>query len=234
MIGSFFMTMCLLMHHISCSFFCKTSNHPGDSAPRKPRFGALWLLVFPQTKIIFEREEISNRLWDSGKYHGAADGDWENCVKSQDVYFEGDRGVTVPCTVFLASPIFFRCLYLSDYKTGYLLDRPRISSSVCNSNKGQISQACNLESDFKLTMTNTSYYRLSACLPGIVGKTELEGTTESFTRDLFHPPILFAFLQGFLQQMHWKSIKKWRKLFIFGNSLHHNHLYINLMSCHTQ
>ena len=36
------------------------SNHPGDSAPLQPRFGAQPLLAFPQTKITFEREEISD------------------------------------------------------------------------------------------------------------------------------------------------------------------------------
>ena len=40
--------------------FGETSNHPGDSAPLQPRFGALQLLAFPQTKITFEREEISD------------------------------------------------------------------------------------------------------------------------------------------------------------------------------
>ena len=35
-------------------FFGKTSNHPGDSAPLQPRFGALRLLAFPKTK---------NHLW---------------------------------------------------------------------------------------------------------------------------------------------------------------------------
>ena len=50
-------------------FFGKTSNHPSDSGPLQPRFGALWL-PFPKTKITFEREEISDCWWDSGKYEG--------------------------------------------------------------------------------------------------------------------------------------------------------------------
>ena len=53
-------------------FFGKTSNHPGDSAPLQLRFNALRLLAFPKTKITFEREEISDYLWDSGKYDWAA------------------------------------------------------------------------------------------------------------------------------------------------------------------
>ena len=66
-IGSFIMTTYSLMHHVLCRVFCETSNHPDDSAPLQPRFGTLWLLAFPKTKITFEREEISDHWWDSGK-----------------------------------------------------------------------------------------------------------------------------------------------------------------------
>ena len=84
---------------MSCAeVFGKTSNHPSDSALLQPRFGALWLLAFPNTKLTFEREEISDHWWDSGKYNGAAGGDWENCVRSQGAYFERDF---VLCTMFL-------------------------------------------------------------------------------------------------------------------------------------
>ena len=98
-------------------FFGKTSNHRSDSAPLQPRFGALWLLAFPKSKITLEREEISQCWWDSGKYNGAG---WQfhkgfcrvfwteedvlgNCVRSQGAYFEGDWGVIVLQTVFLVS-----------------------------------------------------------------------------------------------------------------------------------
>ena len=104
-------------------FFGKTSHHPGDSVPLHPRFGALWLLAFPKTKITFEREEISDWRWDSGKHDGAADGNWENCVRSQGAYFEGDWGTIVLCIMFLVSSIFFnKCLCFSYCMTGYLLD----------------------------------------------------------------------------------------------------------------
>ena len=98
---------------MSCEeFFGKTSNHPGDSACLQPWFGALWLRAFPKTKITFERGEISYRWWDLGKYEGAADGNWENCVRSQDAYFEGDSGIIVLRSIFLVSCIFFNnCLY---------------------------------------------------------------------------------------------------------------------------
>ena len=54
-----------MLAHVSCpySFFCKITNYPGDSAPLQPRFGALWLLAFPKTKITFERKEISDCQW---------------------------------------------------------------------------------------------------------------------------------------------------------------------------
>ena len=90
---------------MSCAdFFCETSNHPGDSAPLQPRFGTLWLLAFPKTKITFEKEEISDHRWDAGKYNWAADGDWENCVRSQGDSFEGNWGVSLPyvqCFLYL-------------------------------------------------------------------------------------------------------------------------------------
>ena len=111
--------------HASCLVqLCgETSTRPGYSVPLKPRYGALWLLVFPQTKITFEREEISNCQWDSGKYGGAADGDWENCVRSQGAYLEGDWSFIVLCTIFLVSCIFFnKCLFFI-LLAGYFLDR---------------------------------------------------------------------------------------------------------------
>ena len=105
-------------------FFCKTSNHTGDSAPLQPRFGTLNLLAFPKIKITFEREEISDHWWDLGKYVGAGDGNWENGGRSHGAYFEGDSGILVLCTMFLVSCIFFnKCLYFSYYLAGYLLGR---------------------------------------------------------------------------------------------------------------
>ena len=63
------------LHACSCTmscgeFFGDTSNHPGDSAPLQPRLDTLTTSGFPQTKIIFEREESSDHWWDSGKYDG--------------------------------------------------------------------------------------------------------------------------------------------------------------------
>ena len=86
----------------SCAeIFGKKSDHRGDSALLQSRFGTLWLLAFSKTKITFEREEISDNWWDSGKYDRVANGDWENCVRSWGAYFEGHWGVIVLCTIFL-------------------------------------------------------------------------------------------------------------------------------------
>ena len=105
-IVSLIMVMCPLMHHVSCRDFGETSNHPGESAPVQLRFGTLWLLAIPKTKITFEREEISDHWWGSGNYNGAADSNWENCVRYQGGNFEGNWGLIGLCTMFLVSCIF--------------------------------------------------------------------------------------------------------------------------------
>ena len=70
-------------HACSCitsqaEIFGETSNYPRDSAPLQPK-----------TKITFEREEIPDPQWDSGKYDAAADSNWENCVRSQGPTLKG-------------------------------------------------------------------------------------------------------------------------------------------------
>ena len=124
-IGNWWLTVSspvhLLMYHVLCRGFWEASNHSGDSVTLQPRFGALWLLAFPKTKITFERKEISDHWWNSGKYDGAADGDWENCVMSQGAYWS----IIILCTMFLISCIFFnKCLYFSYNMSVYFLDRP--------------------------------------------------------------------------------------------------------------
>ena len=111
------------MHHVSCRDFGKT-NHPDDLALLQPRFGAQQLLAFSNTKITFEREEISDHQWDSEKYNGTADSTWESYVRSQGAHFEGDWGIIVLCTMFPVSCIFFnKCLYFSYCLAGWFLDR---------------------------------------------------------------------------------------------------------------
>ena len=123
-IGSFITTMHSLMHHVSCRDAVKHQITQMTEHPLQPRFGALQCLAFSKTKITIEREEISDHQWDSGKYDGVADGDWENGVRSQGAYFEWAWGVIVLCTMFLISCIFFnKCLYFSYCMVGYLLER---------------------------------------------------------------------------------------------------------------
>ena len=86
--GNWWLAASLWQHTCSCIMSCaeifsETANHPGDSAPLQFRFGALQVLAFSKIEITFEREAISDHWWDSGKYKGAADGNWENCVRSQ-------------------------------------------------------------------------------------------------------------------------------------------------------
>ena len=73
-IGSFITTRCPLLHHILCRVFLQNIKLSTWLSPLQPRFGALPLLAFPKTKITFEREKISDRQWDSGKYDGTTDG----------------------------------------------------------------------------------------------------------------------------------------------------------------
>ena len=94
-------------------------------SPPQSRFGTLWCGAFLKTKITFEREEISDHQWDSGKYSEAADGDWESCVRSQVDYFEGQWGVIVLCTMYLASSsinvFIFHSACLDTFWTEYIL-----------------------------------------------------------------------------------------------------------------
>ena len=146
---SFITTTCLFMYHISCSFLVKHQITQVTQPLKQHRFGTLWLLAFPKTKITFERKEISDCQWDSGKYNGEADGDWENC--------EGDSASLsyVQCFLYLVSSSInvsiFHITWLDTFWTDFILawretgkmgeeDRreeekrsQRIGSNVCNS-----------------------------------------------------------------------------------------------------
>ena len=75
--GNWWLAASSWQHARSCitsgaEFFGETSNHPGDSASSEAIFSTPGLLAFPKTKIAFERGEISDCQWDSGKYDRAA------------------------------------------------------------------------------------------------------------------------------------------------------------------
>ena len=145
-IGSFITTMCPLMFHVSCRVFGKTSNYPGASALLQPRFSNLWLQAFPQSKITFQgkRFQTVNEIQgntmrqlmaiprkDIAECFEQWKRCWENCVRSQAVYFEMGWGVIVLCIMFLISCIFFnKCLYISCHMAGYFLDRPHICRTL--------------------------------------------------------------------------------------------------------
>ena len=100
-IGSFITTICPLMYYGSCRVFWWNIKSPRALSPTTAQIWHAGLLAFPKTKITFERDEISNHWWDSGKYNRTADGDWDNCVRSQGAYFEGDWGIIVLSKMFL-------------------------------------------------------------------------------------------------------------------------------------
>ena len=113
--------------------FGETTHHPGKSAPFQSWFGALWLLAFPKTKITFEREEISDRQWDLGKYDRAAYGNWENRVRCQGAGFEGDWGVTVlcQCLLYLVSSLINVSIFHSTWLDTFWTDlAPTLTSCL--------------------------------------------------------------------------------------------------------
>ena len=98
-----------IMSHAEC--FGETSNHPGDWAPYSPDLVPCDFWLFPKLKSPL-KEKIFQNINEIQEYDREADGDWENCVRSQGACFEGDWGVIVLCTIFLVSCIFFsKCLF---------------------------------------------------------------------------------------------------------------------------
>ena len=110
-------------------------------SPLQPRFGALQLLAFPKTKITFEREEVSDHLWDSRKYDEelmvigrtvwgpkvpALKGTEVSLPYIQYFLYVGTSHVQYFLYVGRSCIFFNKCLYFSYYITGYLLDRPHI------------------------------------------------------------------------------------------------------------
>ena len=95
MIGSFITTMCPLIHHILSGFFLWSINSPRWLSPTTAQIWHSATSGFSQNYNHLWKEEISDQWWDSGKYDGAADGNWENCVRSQGAYLE--RGLKHRC-----------------------------------------------------------------------------------------------------------------------------------------
>ena len=64
---------------------------------------------------------------DSGKYDdGAADGNWENCARSQGAYFEGNWGITVLCAMFLVSSLVNVSIFHSTWLDTFWTDLSKL------------------------------------------------------------------------------------------------------------
>ena len=114
------------MHHVSCRVFWQNIKSPRWLSPTTAQIWHPVTFALPKTKITFEREDISNHRWNSGKSDGGADGYWENCVRSQGAYFDGDWDVIAPCTMFLVSVSssinvsIFHSTWLDTFRTGLI------------------------------------------------------------------------------------------------------------------
>ena len=67
--------MCPLLNHISWRVFCQNIKSSRWLRPCKAHIWCCMTSGFSKTKITFEKKEIPDHRWDSGKYDGAADGD---------------------------------------------------------------------------------------------------------------------------------------------------------------
>ena len=122
---------CLLRHHVSC----RVSRRVFWWNIRSPRFGALWLLAAPKTKITYEREKdfrlsvgFRRIQWGSWLWLG------ELCEVPRCLLWRELRR-HCPNTMFLVSCIFNKCLYFTYHMAGYFLDRPCVINKIisdCN------------------------------------------------------------------------------------------------------
>ena len=111
MIGSFITTMHQLMHHIPWRVFWQNMRSPRWLSLLSAQIWCPVTSGFSQNWNHLWKEKISDHKWDPGKHDRAADGNWENCVRPQDAYFEGDCGIIVLYMMFLVSCIFNNCLF---------------------------------------------------------------------------------------------------------------------------
>ena len=89
----------------SCAVFWLNIKSPRWLRPPTAQIWCPATSAFPKTKTPFEREEISDQWWDSGKYNGAADGNWENSVRSQELTLKGTEAplTYVQCFLYIVS-----------------------------------------------------------------------------------------------------------------------------------
>ena len=110
--------LCITSH---AADFSQNIKSPRWLSPLQLRFGTLKLLAFPKVNITFQREELSEHQWDSGKYNEVADSDWVNYVRSQGAYLEGDWGIIL-CTMFLVSSSINVSIYYNTWLDTFWTD----------------------------------------------------------------------------------------------------------------
>jgi len=98
----------------------KTSHHPGLSAPLQPRFGFLWLLVFPIAKIAVE--SVVHKLRQRRLTADWVDPRESNCSRTRSTVSSG----WLPSCIKATRPV------LEIFKmAGYFPGRPHISLQNC-------------------------------------------------------------------------------------------------------
>ena len=110
-IGSFIMTTYLFMHHVSCSFLVKHQITQVNQSPYSPDLAPCNFWPFPKLKspLKGKRFQTTDEIQENTMGQ-AADGSWENCVRSQRCLLW--RGLRHHCRMFLETCIFFnKCLY---------------------------------------------------------------------------------------------------------------------------
>ena len=123
-LGSFIMTSCLLMHHISCSSVVKhhiTRWLSPSTAPLVP-FN-FWLFPKLKSPLKGKRFQTLNEIQENitGQLMAIGRTLWHPKVPT----LKRDWDVIVLCTMFLVSCIFFsKCLYFAYYISGDFLHRP--------------------------------------------------------------------------------------------------------------
>ena len=108
-----------------CRFFWQNIDLPRWlSPPNSPDLVPcdFWLLPKLKSPLNGKRfqtiNEIQENIWIF-RYFSEYSPNWENCVRSQGAYFEGAWGITVLCTMFLVSCVFFNTwFYFSYYMDG--------------------------------------------------------------------------------------------------------------------
>ena len=152
-IGSFIMTVHRLTHHVLCSIFSESSNHPGDLVPYNSDLASCGFWLFPKWwvksplngnrfKTISEVQKnrtgqlLATPTKDFAECFEHWKRGWENCAEAPRYPFW--RRLRCHCPMYNVSCNFNKCLYFSHYVAGYFMDVPYMllykNSSFCCSN----------------------------------------------------------------------------------------------------